>query len=219
MCFSAAGSFFAAGTLTAIGCAAFTREVPPPSRPALAIPFLFAAQQAAEGVVWKTMGTTGSALHAASVNTFLFFAICVWPVWMPWAALHVEKIPWRRRRIAGLFALGIVTAVVGAAYLAGFHNTVVVTDGSLRYRLAPTTRVTGTIFLLAYCASAVLPFFLAWERWMKFFGAALAVSLLAASVIWNLTYLSVWCFFAAFLSIIVVAGATHAKGPARLAHA
>src|SRR5437870_4913753 len=100
MCFSAAGSFTLSGVLAAIGVASVTRSVHSPARMLAAVPLLFAAQQAAEGVVWLTTDSahpsTLGANHSLAVYAFLAFALIVWPVWSPLSLRRIERSGPRR---------------------------------------------------------------------------------------------------------------------------
>ncbi len=80
MCFSATGSFAASATLAGIGFFAFSRNQSTRHRMYAAIPFLFAGQQAAEGVVWVTIDQPDQAwLQRLAVNVFLAIALVIWP--------------------------------------------------------------------------------------------------------------------------------------------
>src|SRR5579884_1476267 len=118
MCFSAAGSFTLSGVLAAVGVASVTRDVQPPARIFAAVPLLFAAQQAAEGVVWLTIGSAHAARSAGvqpiAVDAFLAFALIVWPVWSPLSLRLIERNAARKKLLAALSALGTGIAI-GAA--------------------------------------------------------------------------------------------------------
>src|SRR5690348_1383449 len=84
MCFSATGSFAIAGVLAGLGAASMVRNSSKAQRMFAAIPFIFAAQQATEGIVWLTIHDGQHAsLHRLAVGAFLGFALIVWPIWLP----------------------------------------------------------------------------------------------------------------------------------------
>ena len=70
MCFSATGSFATAGVLMAIGGVSLSRASSKPLRRLAVIPTFFAAQQAAEGIVWLTIGDGTSACSDANCEGF-----------------------------------------------------------------------------------------------------------------------------------------------------
>src|SRR5207244_8159073 len=99
-CFSATASFGAALALTAIGAVAIRSTKTRAQLPLAAIPLLFAAQQASEGALWLVLN---AAKHhqtdAAVVRVFLFFALFVWPAYVPFALLPLQRT---RARSLGL---------------------------------------------------------------------------------------------------------------------
>src|SRR5690349_19747782 len=98
MCFSATGSFALSGILIGIGTAAVARSASPAHRMLAAAPLLFGAQQAAEGVVWLTIGVPSAiVLQRLGVDVFLGFALVVWPLWVPLSLRRLERDDGRRR--------------------------------------------------------------------------------------------------------------------------
>lgn len=55
-----------------------------------------------------------------------------------------------------------------------------------------------------YVAVVVPPFFLVLKRRVRIFGILLAASLLVAYVFYDYAFISVWCFFAAIISLYIV---------------
>jgi hypothetical protein len=88
MCFSATASFAVAVALACVGAASMARNPSPRGRMLAAIPLVFAAQQATEGIVWLTVsGSAHVSLQPLAVDAFLAFALIVWPLWFPGALL------------------------------------------------------------------------------------------------------------------------------------
>lgn len=210
MCFSATMSLGAAAGIAAIGCVGVRAAAPRRSRFLAAIPFLFAAQQAAEGVVWLTLDDPHSAaLHRAAVLAYLGFALAVWPLWMPAALLVAERDAQRQRRLRALAWVGFAVAIAGIAFLLHWPSTASVSGCSIRYRFAwPVSPLVGAAYGATYTLASVAPFFASTERWAKTMGVGLLVSLLGAMVLAAVTFTSVFCFFAAVESAIIVAGVT-----------
>lgn len=104
MCFSAAGSFALSGVLAGVGAASVSRNTSRRHVMFAAIPLVFAAQQAAEGVVWLTIeGSAHPVLHRLAVIAFLGFALIVWPIWLPSSLQLIERRLERRRVLTALF--------------------------------------------------------------------------------------------------------------------
>jgi len=207
MCFSATGSFVASGVLAGIGFVAFSRNDSTRHRMFAAIPLLFAGQQAAEGVVWLTIHQLDQAwLQRVAVTVFLSFALVIWPIWMPVSLLRVVQDPARRPVLTGLSFAGVVVAVCAAVILLRWGPVAEIAGHSIRYAYSPgTTAVRPFVLLAAYAIPTVLPFFVSSASLARITGAELVASLIAAVIIERDSLTSVWCFFAAILSGLVLA--------------
>ena len=206
MCFSATGSFAVAGLILAVGAATIGRNVHRPLRMFAAIPVLFAAQQVAEGTVWLSHdGTLPHLLQVLAVNVFLGVALAIWPTWMPLSLWMAERNPRRRRVLGALLGLGIMVSMAALFVLTRQQATATVEGHSIRYHFAGTsdTRIKA-ILLVAYTLATVAPLYLSTVRLTRAIGAALLVSLLASILIQRNVLTSVWCFFAAAASVVIL---------------
>lgn len=213
MCFSATASFAAAGSLAPLGVAALWRcgrQGRGDLLPLALMPLAFAAQQALEGVVWLGLAhgpLAGAPLLAALA--YLFFALAFWPAWIPFLALRIWRAPvgWRWRSLLLLQGLGLLLALLLWLPLVLQPQRVdpVVVQGSIDY---------GTMLLLnggivtygryLYAAVIVLPLLLLPSTRLRGFGIALLLSGLVADWLHRQTFASVWCYFSAVLSALVV---------------
>jgi hypothetical protein len=203
MCFSANGSFALAAVLTAVGTATVARNTQPELRMLAAVPLLFAAQQATEGVVWLTFGRADQdMLHRFAVMAFLSVAMVVWPTWVA-AALRRAEPAENRRYVLGLFlALGGTVSVVAALLLARLHPVAVIAGHSISYDFVHTTNeVVSLLLLVVYILPTVGPFFVSTLPLARTIGMTLATSLAITFVLRRETLTSVWCFFAALMSM------------------
>ena len=205
MCFSATGSFAISGVLTAIGAASVARTSSKAHRMFAAIPLIFAAQQAAEGTVWLTMNGEHPTLHRLAVSVFLAVAFVIWPTWLPLSLRLVEQSPPRRRALAALFWAGGAVAVYAALFMARFHPVARISGHSIRYD-DTASRSAGRhgLYLAAYALPTVVPFFVSTLRMARTIGIMLVVSLVASAVVQRDALTSVWCFFAAVLSSLIL---------------
>jgi hypothetical protein len=204
MCFSATGSFAISGVLTAIGGASIARNASGPHRMFAAIPLMFAAQQAAEGVVWLTLTGGQATLHRLAVAVFLGVALVVWPIWLPLALRRAEQNPARRRLLGGLAFLGGAVAVYASVILVQFRPVAAIAGHSIRYDYATAGDATQLFYLLAYALPTVVPFFVSTVSLARTIGVLLVVSLAASVVVQRDALTSVWCFFAAILSGLIL---------------
>jgi len=171
-----------------------------------AIPLLFAAQQAAEGVVWLAMNRANAAgVQGLAVTVFLGFALVVWPTWLPLSLLRMERQRAPRQRLTALTAAGIAVSAYAAVLLVRWHPIAQVAGHSIRYLYSagPSALPPG-FYLLAYAVPTVAPFFISSASLARVTGLALIGSLVAAAIVERDALTSVWCFFAALLSGLVM---------------
>jgi len=206
MCFSATGSFAFAAALTAAGAASL-RQKPSRAQRLLAwIPLLFGVQQAAEGIVWLTIQDPDRArLHLLAVVTFLGFALVVWPTWMPLSLLLAETRPQRRAMLGALVAVGVCVSLYAGWELVRAQPAARIDSHSISYDYAGVGNVLVlALYLPVYVVATVVPYFVSSMRRARLMGTVLAVALLATFLIRRETLTSVWCFFAALMSVIIV---------------
>ncbi len=119
MCFSTEVSFGAAIVLTGIGGLTL-RQVTDRRQIWLAIiPFLFALQQAAEGVLWVglTNHWVDCGLECVARYVFLISAFCTWPWLFPLALSQVEPNQQRRSTLYGFLMAGLALSIYNFLYL------------------------------------------------------------------------------------------------------
>lgn len=206
MCFSAAGSFGMSGVLAVVGTTSLARSAGRPQHMFAAVPFIFAAQQAAEGVVWLTMdGGADATLHHAAVNAFLGIALVAWPIWLPISLRRIEKDSLRRRALTALCWLGGAVSATALFLLLRWQPTAMVVGHTIRYDYAGSTNaVQSFINLAAYVTASVGPFFVSTARMTRTIGFTFVASLVIVYTVQRDVLVSVWCFFAAVLSVLIL---------------
>jgi hypothetical protein len=206
MCFSATGSFGVAAVIAGIGAVAVTQRKAPSHRMLALVPLLFAAQQVTEGVVWMTIGHPAETrLQAIAVILFLGFALVGWPMWVPISLFLAERNPRRRKALAVLSWMGVVVGVYAAVLLIRGRPTAHVAGHSLAYSYVERgPALVLALYLPGYVLPTVVPFFISTIDRAKLMGTVLVVSLLATFLIQRQALTSVWCFFAAILSVLIV---------------
>jgi len=205
VCFSASASFALSGVLFGVGAKSLKRSPSWQHVMFASTPLLFATQQASEGVVWLTSdGSAHGTVHRLAVVAFLGFALVVWPVWLPFSLLLIERNPTRSKALAGLFWLGAAAAATAVVLLTRYQPIAVVAGHSIRYnRAGHTTGLLEALVLLAYFSPTILPLFVSTAPLARAIGIALALSLVITAVIERTALTSVWCFFAAILSGLI----------------
>jgi hypothetical protein len=215
MCFSSSASFTATATLVPLGMATVQicrRKQEAALIPLALAPLFFGLQQALEGVVWLNVGqpVESTWLHPAALG-YLFFAYLFWLVWIPWSALRLnggEAPLWRGSLLKLLLALGLLVGLLLWVPLlldAGRIDPAVV-QGSLAYN----TRLMGDGWINLRLGSGIyaliitLPLLLLRSAGVRVFGVLLVISYLVAQLLYVYAFTSVWCFFSALLSVVIV---------------
>lgn len=210
MCFSAAASFSAAATLTVAGGIAIHSVRSPRQVPLACIPFLFALQQALEGCVWKSFDAGSVIPHSQATYLYTLFSHIFWPAYVPFAMRLVEPVLWRRRAMDAMLAAGVTVACYLLYYLIMYPVTSRVLGAHIVYEM-PHFHLgwVMTIYVAATCISSVM----ASDRLLQTFGLASIGSFAATYWLSEETLVSVWCFFAALLSVLLVLYLRRATGP------
>jgi len=205
VCFSASVSFGLSATLATIGAVSLARNSSKPQRLFAAIPLVFAAQQAAEGMVWLTIDGSHATLNWLAVRAFLGVALMVWPIWAPLALMLVEQNPVRRRALAALTWAGGAVALCALVLLARFGPVPHVAGHSIRYDYERSNDAASHLFyLFAYVVPTVAPWFVSTRSQSRPLGILLLISLLSSAIVQRDALTSVWCFFAAVLSSLIL---------------
>jgi hypothetical protein len=219
MCFSAAASFAASGVLGAIGTA--TVRAAPSRRfvPLAAIPLLFAAQQACEGALWLVLEREPFHVGGTPLaRAFLFFALFVWPAWVPLSLFVVEPDPKKKRVLATLAAGGAILGawLIGCATLRDANACMAF--GNLYYWVQIDAPLKHAV-PIAYLAFVAAPLALSSLRGSTLLAIATIASCALSAALSRAGFVSVWCFFAAALSGVVGLVVVRAKtsGHARAA--
>jgi hypothetical protein len=203
LCFSAAGSFSAAALLAGIGAASVARNEARPLRMLAAVPLLFSVQQAAEGVVWTRLDEhPPGAVARLAVFVFLAFALVVWPVWLPASLKASEEDPRRRRVLARLAWLGASFGAVAAVLLLRSRPSAHLSGHRIAYEFS--AGIQGVLPLIGYVLPSVVPFFVSTTPLTRVIGVLLVGALAATFVAERNALTSVWCFFAALLSALIL---------------
>ena len=206
MCFSAQASFGAAAILTIIGIVALKKTFSKKRYEAIpfaSVPMLFAMQQFVEGIVWiaATHPEYQHYLKPAAYG-FLFFAFFLWPIWIPFSLYHVERNAMRKNLLA--IALGIgATVSTGLAYLAwlyGISSSISCSHVAYAINLPSVPHWWA---LACYLFATITPFFISTKRKAWFFGMLVIASVAATLWFYSVCFTSVWCFFAALLSVAI----------------
>ncbi len=202
MCFSAPASFIAATLAGTAGAACLARMREPGDWPLAAMPVVFALQQAIEGFLWLHLARDPtSATSAALTEGFLIIALVFWPVFAPLAAYAAEPDPRRKPWIALCIAAGIAVALYFLTALADAPRTASIQEHHIAYSADPDLPLAiRVLYPVATCLSLML----STHRAVALGGLVIFVgSIVSYWMYWN-AFTSVWCFFAAIASALII---------------
>ncbi len=198
MCFSATASYTSGVAIGALGLATLPMVRNRRELPFAALPLVFGVHQILEGVIWTQLDDTGGSIRTPAVVLWLFIAWTLLPIGIPLAVSLFEPDRVRRRVMYCLAALGAAIGLVLFVALMSSGTTADVQGHHVRYHLALEP---GWVVALSYVAATCLPLLLSSRRFVVWFGIALTTSMAVTVAVNTLAFSSVWCFFAAFLSV------------------
>lgn len=211
LCFSAPASFIAGSLLLFIGILSISVRRNNQTFFFRLIPILFGVQQFAEGFVWI-------ALEAKKIDEwglyfvylFLFFAMVLWPIWVPFAIWKMEQ----NKKIKSILLFLVLFGAYQGIYLlycmimhpvhALVHNNHI--SYHIEYGKHPLVYNSAYYFVVT-----ILPGIFSGERRMLIFTFLVALSFMISYVFFNDEMISVWCFFSALLSVFIYWNAPQIK--------
>ena len=200
MCFSATASFVAGASISAIGVATLRAARRKSEIPFAAIPVLFGVQQITEGVIWLTFRHDAPVLKQSMTAIYSVFSHVLWPIYVPLAIGYLEHERWRKRILRGFLAAG---ALVGL-YLLYFLVTQPVVAGVVNKHIVYVSPHFYVLpMMLLYLGATCVSCFFSSHKFVKLFGVLAFLSFIAAWVFHARALVSIWCFFAAILSLLV----------------
>ena len=211
MCFSASVSYSAAAVLVSTGLYAVqqAKRLHPPYLMWALVPIFFGLQQAFEGRVWQELDAGNASAAVPFALGFHFFSHFLWLWWLPLSSYLVEPGKIRKRVFGGCAIFGAFAgALVYSVML--FHPewmSVAVREHSITYDFSFPYR--SSIHLpitpaALYALTILVPLLFSSHRLIRIFGGLAILSSVLASAAYGYAYVSVWCFFAAMLSLYLV---------------
>jgi len=207
MCFSASASFSVGAALAPVGiyCCLTAQRIGSKWVPLAVFPVAFSLQQTIEGLVWFGVNSADQTLVVVASRGFLFFSHFFWLAWVPFSIYWLESEIWRRRILLCLTGVGVASgaSVFLPSFLMADWLTVEQVQHSLEYKtvLIYDGLVSRTVLRAIYAVIIVSALLMASSRQIRVFGGLILLSLLVADHFFAHALISVWCFFAAVLSI------------------
>lgn len=217
MCFSATANFVGSGVLGAVGAVTLTRVKHRRELLFAALPLLFAIHQFIEGFVWLGLdGILSPAVTHDMGAAFMLYAQGLLPFLLPLSVLLFEPDKKSRQRMLPFLALGVGTTLYILWALTAFPTQIYVRGNSIVYINQATNNMTvAALYVIATCGSL----FFSEIRMMVVFGAANLAIILVVMAFKRYAFTSLWCAYAAIVSVIILAyfWASHEERPFRYA--
>ncbi|MEO6777069.1 MAG: DUF6629 family protein [Kofleriaceae bacterium] len=211
VCLSPEVSFSLAGSLLVVGTYCLEKAIRTDRSwvPMALVPLVFGAQQFCEGWVWTGLHRGDARLVTIAASTFLFFALCFWPVWIPFSMLLVER---GRKAKLLLYTMTSVGLAMGAIVMVPLvfrpswlhvdveaHSLHYNVDSSPAFRVLP-----NLVWQVLYFVVVATPLLVSTHRKIVHFGMMLILTAAATHILLPHTFASAWCCFAAAMSLYIV---------------
>ena len=201
MCFSAEADFASAAVIGTIGILTLTKVEHPREVPLAALPLALALHQFVEAFVWRNLDAGQQSSTGAAVYLYLAFAWVLLPALVPLAIMLVEPPGHRRRCLGGLVALGAVAGAYLARSLFDGSVSAHAVHHTVQYGGAGDLAVAATVlYVIATCGAPLVSGF----RAIVWFGIANLVAVAVIVVVQSEGLTSVWCLWAAVVSVLVL---------------
>ena len=200
MCFSASASFIAGASLSAVGVATLTKTERTTELPFAMIPLLFGLQQLTEGVIWLTFHHDAPLLKQTMTYLYSGFSHALWPMYVPFAMGVLEAVHWRKKAIFAFEAAGVAVGLYLLYFIVTRPVTAEVVGRHIVY-LSPHFYLIPVMVL--YLAATCVSCFFSSHGYVKLFGVLALLSFIAAYLLHVMALVSIWCFFAAILSLLI----------------
>lgn len=199
MCFSATASFIAGVSLSILGVATLKMAERKAEIPFAMIPLLFGVQQIIEGVLWLSFRFDAPLLNVTMTYMFTMFSHVLWAVFVPLSIGLVETVAWRKEVIAAFQFIGIAVGSYLLYLIVKFPVTSEV-NGHIVY-VSPHFYKAPMMAL--YLAATCIGCLFSSHKIINIFGVLALLLFMVAYWFYTVAFFSVWCFFAAILSVVI----------------
>ncbi|MFE3868581.1 DUF6629 family protein [Flavobacterium sp. LS2P90] len=204
MCFSASVSF-GAGVILAVVSVISIKEVRKPSQIYFAcIPIIFCVQQFVEGFLWLALTKPFfSPLQQITTYILLFLSQVVWPLWIPYAALKLEKEQENIIFQRVLLAIGVLIAFYLGYCLMNYSVEAKISGHTISFSQNYPMKYSIPAGLLYIIATVAPPLFLTIRKvWLL--SITTIISYMVTTIYYEDYIVSVWSLFSLFIGVSVL---------------
>ena len=137
-----------------------------------------------------------------SAYIFLVFAQLVWPVWVPFSILCLKKNNVRKKVLRILLVIGVIISVYLMYCMLTHRIETEMRNEHIHYSLnfpLAFAWISGVFYFIP----TVLPLFVSSVKRMWLLGVVTFLSFVFTKIYFTENFISVWCFFAAGISVMI----------------
>jgi len=209
MCFSATASFTTAAILIPSGiyCLKEANQLDKQYWAFAMFPFMFGLQQLLEGGVWLAlMNDNANSAHAFALG-FLLFSHVFWLGWVPYSSYLTESSVSLKKGFKLLSFIGVFFGLM--IFVPLLFNpewlTASMVNDSIYYKLTliSDVYVQQPILTAFYATIILVPLLLSSDRYHNILGFMILTSGILTWIFYSWVFVSVWCYFAAVISLYI----------------
>lgn len=202
MCFSPEASFIVGAGITVTGVLTLRKTTHWREWLLASLPLIFASQQFIEGLLWLVLlkGEMPLAQHWLT-QIYGSYAGVVWPVIASLGIIFIEDNNIRKSFMGLIILIGLATVFSTLNILATGGFSAEIMNNSILYDYSQpiNTYATKWSYLIAIGGA----FFLSSQPVIRWIGIVNVITFAISYYLYNVTYISVWCFFAAITSGLI----------------
>lgn len=204
MCFSPEASFTGGVIISAIGIAVVTKVHNPSQLLFACIPLFFGLQQFTEGILWLTIpNSLYAGTEKIAMYVFLIMADFLWPALIPLSVLLMERNARKRKTLWFLVATGISVSCYYACCLMFLTVKPEIMGYHIRY-ISDFPKILAIPVFILYLVATITPLFVSSIKRTHLLGILMFMSCLVTAIFFTQYLTSVWCFFAALISAVIL---------------
>ncbi|MBC7426525.1 MAG: hypothetical protein H7321_08310 [Bacteroidia bacterium] len=204
MCFSATASFTSGAVLVTAGLITLSQIKSRKQVLFAVIPLIFGLQQISEGFLWLSIDHQEYyRWNRTATHIFAVFGQIVWPVWVPLSLIQMEGQDKKLKILKFMLLVGILLAIYLAYNIISQDVTANAIGGHIDYMFDFPLKYTMIIASIIYVLPTVMSHFLSSHKQVRTLGYLVVVSLSVTVFFYSQYIFSVWCFFAAIISVSI----------------
>jgi len=200
MCFSATANFAGSAVLGTIGVATLVEVRHRREVLLAAMPCLFALHQFTEGFVWMGLDRGMPLLAHDAGAAYVLYAQGLLPVLLPLSIFLIEPTRRKQRQMFGFLALGVLLALYILWGLIAYPLYVSSEAHGIIYNNVITvTTPVAILYVITTCGAMFFSGF----RSLVLLGWVNLIGLLVVMMVRRYEFTSIWCAYAAIVSVII----------------